>query len=323
MLPVEVQKLIVAHYQAGKRITEIHSIDWRLSDWSEASEEAPEERKDALNRAIRNLTEAAQQNSIRGQARKQGIDRSAMSREMKKRGIKVYRKVIRPFITEAQKVARKRCAQRFWKRYRKSDIPNFVFVDECYVLVGEYFNSQQERCYGKSFELIPDSKHKRLQKSPLKAMICGGVWRDGRTRLIVLPSGLKINQATYQDRCLKPMLCDLKDKLDPREVIFYQGKAPCHVAKTTQSYLEANLPSFIRKNDTPPNSPDLDPLDYGIWSALKARLGKHKIIQNFEQLKKVLIKEWKALPEELIRDTVDSWLGRCRAVENSDGNYVD
>ncbi|GAV05033.1 hypothetical protein RvY_15221 [Ramazzottius varieornatus] len=214
MLPVEVQKLIVSHYQAGKRIPEIHSI---VKSLSKPPKKQSKERKDALNRAIRNLTKAAQQNSIRGQARKQGIDRSAIPREMKKRGIKVYRKVIRPFITEAQKVARKRCAQRFRKRYRKSDIPNFVFVDECYVLVGEYLNSQQERCYGKSFELIPDSKkHKRLQKSPLKAMIFGGN-----------------NQATYQDRCPKPMLYDLKDKLDPREVIFYQDKAPCHVAKET------------------------------------------------------------------------------------------
>ncbi|GAV01186.1 hypothetical protein RvY_11935 [Ramazzottius varieornatus] len=202
MLPVEVQKLIVSYYQAGKRIPEIHSIVKSLCTYytvrnvvqhwirtggyrtgAKPPKKQSKERKDALNRAIRNLTKAAQQNSIRGQARKQGIDRSAIPREMKKRGIKVYRKVIRPFITEAQKVARKRCAQRFRKRYRKSDIPNFVFVDECYVLVGEYLNSQQERCYGKSFELIPDSKkHKRLQKSPLKAMIFGGVWRDGRTR---------------------------------------------------------------------------------------------------------------------------------------------
>ncbi|GAU87556.1 hypothetical protein RvY_00386 [Ramazzottius varieornatus] len=309
---------IRATTKPSKRVLEQATGGYRTG--AKPPKKQPKERKDALNRAIRNLIEAAQQNSIRGQARKQGIDRSAISREMKKRGIKVYRKVIRPFITEAQKVARKRCAQRFRKRYRKSDIPNFVFVDECYVLVEEYFNSQQERCYGKSFELIPDSKkHKRLQKSPLKAMIFGGVWRDGRTRLIVRPSGFKINQATYQDRCLKPMLYDLKDKLDPREVIFYQDKAPCHVAKTTQS-----KPSLVvRKNNNPPNSPDLNPLDYGIWSALKARLGKHKIIRNFEQLRKVLIKKWKALPEELIRDTVDSWLGRCRAVENSDGNYVD
>jgi len=49
----------------------------------------------------------------------------------------------------------------------------------------------------------------------------------------------------------------------PSGFIFHQDSAPAHTACQTQ----ANCTDFIAKDEWPPNSPDLNPLDYHVWGA--------------------------------------------------------
>lgn len=143
-------------------------------------------------------------------------------------------------------------------------------------------------------------------------MIFGGVSREGRTTLIVLPSGFRINQTTYREECLEPMKECLPDDLDSLTTIFLQDKAPCHRAASVQEYLKINFPCFVPFDKWPPNSPDLNVLDYCIWNLLKEAMNKYGLIPNFGKLKALLIKEWAAIPQEAIRASVDSWLTRVR-----------
>jgi hypothetical protein len=63
------------------------------------------------------------------------------------------------------------------------------------------------------------------------------------------------------------------------EWTFQQNGAPGHKAIGTQNFIHANCPDFIlvdthwRNNDGewPPNSPDLNPLDYSVWSILEEK----------------------------------------------------
>jgi len=203
-------------------------------------------------------------------------------------------------------------------------MPNFLFVDECYITVGKYFNHQNQRCYGKSLEEIPGrKKFRQFPKTPLCAMVFAGVSRNGRTPLVVLPSGFKLNQQTYEDECLKSVKNNLPRGMKAEDVIFYQDKAPCHAAGTVQSYLAAIFPCFIPNALMPPNSPDLNVLDYCVWALLKERLLKYGLISNFKKLARILKKEWKLIPHEAIRDAVDSWLSRVRAVEAAGGDHIE
>lgn len=343
MISEDIRKLIVSQHLQGKRCYEIHKMvsnfcgyhtvrnvvqRWNENKTVERNPYPPKkktpERQAMEKRIVFNLCYAQGQNSIRGQARKEGVSRTTVSRILRARGLKVYKKVPRPNLSGDEKSRRKICSGRFRKRFQTRDIPWMIFVDECYVVVGEYFNRQNERCYGKSFDLIPDyKKFKRRKKSPLTAMIFGAVWRGGRSDLVVLPSGFRLNQHTYKEECLIPLLENLPDKMSANKVILYQDKAPCHKAKSVQTFLEANAPCFIRNKEIPPNSPDLNPLDYGIWAALKVALEKHKKVKNFNHLKKLLIKEWSGLPQELLRATIDSWLVRCRRVDSLHGDFFD
>jgi len=49
--------------------------------------------------------------------------------------------------------------------------------------------------------------------------------------------------------------------------IFQQDGAPAHTAHSAQNWLWADCSDFITK-DWPPNSPDLNPLDYHVWGAM-------------------------------------------------------
>ena len=157
----------------------------------------------------------------------------------------------------------------------------------------------------------------------LCAMVFEAVSRGGQLRFIVLKSSFSLSQHTYEDECLIPMLQNLPYGMRAETAIFYQDKAPCHAAGTVQSFLEKEMPCFVRNKDMPPNSPDLNVFDYYIWSYLKERLNKHRMISSFDRLKKILEQEWEAIPQKLIQDSIDSWLSRLREMEKAKGGHIE
>jgi len=258
-------------------------------------------------RMNRLLTTGKTHQSFRSAAKLLEINESTVRYHAEKKGINCYKKRKRNLIPKTQKEMRRYCCMKFRKTYRKSDVADFLFVDECYVTVKKHFNVQNERCYGKSFDLIPDyKKFRELPKTPLSAMIFGAVSREGRSRLVVLKSGFRLNQYTYKDKCLIPLQKRLPYKLNAATAIFYQDKAPCHRAGSVQKHLKKNFPRYVPHELMPPNSPDLSPLDYCVWNELKERLNKHGLISSFNKLKKILKKEWEAIPQAVIQVSVDS-----------------
>ena len=51
-----------------------------------------------------------------------------------------------------------------------------------------------------------------------------------------------------------------------------QDSAPAHRARPTVELLEKEVPDFISPSLWPPNSPDLNPVDYKIWSLVQERV---------------------------------------------------
>ena len=53
---------------------------------------------------------------------------------------------------------------------------------------------------------------------------------------------------------------------------FQQDGAPAHTANTTQQWFREQKIDFISKEQWPLSSPDLNPMDYSVWSILKQKL---------------------------------------------------
>jgi len=109
----------------------------------------------------------------------------------------------------------------------------------------------------------------------------------------------KVNSAYYIGRLLPlPSLVDECTRLLPSGsgYIFQQDGAP---ARATQNWLQTNCPDFIAKDHRPPNSPDLNPLDYHVWGqcwSLEASYHKrHPKPKTITELKEVLQVIWDSL----------------------------
>ena len=84
----------------------------------------------------------------------------------------------------------------------------------------------------------------------------------GQTHLIFVDPGIKINGAYFRDVLLKQeMLPDIRS-ISGDFFIFQQHNAPAHRARETFALLQREVPAFIAPNLWPPNSPDLNPVDF-------------------------------------------------------------
>ena len=97
-------------------------------------------------------------------------------------------------------------------------------------------------------------------------MVSDGVCFGGKGRFHFVDESAKVDSAyRYYVGRLLPSLVDDCTLLLLSGYIFQQDGAPTHTARATQNWRQTNCPDFIAKDQWPPNSPDLNPLDYCVW----------------------------------------------------------
>ena len=77
---------------------------------------------------------------------------------------------------------------------------------------------------------------------------------------------------------------------------------------------------FLDKKHWPPNSPDLNPLDYYYWDAIVSRM-KVDNVTNVEEFKAEICRAAVSVPIEDIKKAVLSFNRRVRKVEELKGGY--
>ena len=100
-------------------------------------------------------------------------------------------------------------------------------------------------------------------------MVSVGVSKLGFTDLISVGPGVKVNGSYYRDVLLSQKLLPV---MREEFFIFQQDSAPGHRARDTVKFLEQITPAFISPDLWPPNSPDLNPVDYKIWGIVQQRV---------------------------------------------------
>ena len=80
------------------------------------------------------------------------------------------------------------------------------------------------------------------------------------------------------------------------DVRTFQGdSAPSHSSTITQNWGKDNLTNFISKDEWPPKSHDLNPMDFSIWAELL-----RKPHSGIPALKRALTEAWRSLPVDTI-----------------------
>ena len=132
------------------------------------------------------------------------------------------------------------------------------------------------------FEVSTTSFHTNIDERQLVAerakfakhvMVSAGVCFSGKGRLLFIPDKTKMN-AKLLNFMLKPCcrnLFKIEDLFGYFCHLASSFNRPAHTAKLAQDWIAANCSEFIGKDEWPPNSPDLNPLNYHVWGAMLER----------------------------------------------------
>ena len=107
--------------------------------------------------------------------------------------------------------------------------------------------------------------------------------------------------------------------------IFQQDGARSHASKYTLSYMEKNLPpnaELLSPDHWPPHSPDLNPMDYSIWSSLAAKVFLVKIC-SVEYLCERLGEAWEQISRDEVDRVIHSFRRRLKACIKAEGKRFE
>jgi len=104
--------------------------------------------------------------------------------------------------------------------------------------------------------------------------------------------------------------------------IFQQASALAHRAHDTINLLERDTPAFISPDLWPPNSPDLNPVDYKVRGVMQHIVYQTKF-KDLDDLKRRLVDVWAGIQQSLIDDAINQWLKCLRTCVQARGKHFE
>jgi len=111
-------------------------------------------------------------------------------------------------------------------------------------------------------------------------MVSVAVSKLGKTDLLFVQPGAKINSVYYCHNVIEQGLLPDVRRLSNDNFLFQQDGAPAHRSQHIVAYLRSHVLEFIEPENWPPNSADLNPVDYSVWG----RCSRWCIVTNFQTL---------------------------------------
>ena len=232
-----------------------------------------------------------------------------------------------PLLTKQQRQKRLQFAKGH-KNLTEKDWENFFVSDEepFFLFIRPYLQN----------DVVWDSQESQVPKAPqvkncANAMVWGGMSVKALTRLHFVPAGKTVTANYYVNTILEK---NLKHCLNRRRttgsvtenkmvenvgsVILQQDGTAAHTSKLAQEWCSDNLPNFIRKDEWPGNSADLNPIE-NLRPILKVEVYKGQEPTTMKPLRRKLQNAWSNLSQETLESLVHSMPKRIKAVLNERG----
>jgi len=190
---------------------------------------------------------------------------------------------------------------------------NFIFfTDEKIFTVAAPTNSQNDRL-GTRKKAVDEKRLVRTRLTFCKSvMVSVGVSKLGCTA-----------REYYRNNLLgQKLLPDMCQLSQDEYFVFQQDGAPAHRARDIITFLERQTPNFIPPTLWPLNLPDLNPVDYSIWSVLQEKVYRSKIT-DVDELKTRLIDEWAQFDQSIIDAAISQWRRRLSACVRERGAHFE
>jgi len=265
--------------------------------------------------------EASPTTSIRKLAKELNVSRTTISKAVKNLGAYSYVRRRRQLLSEKTKQARVKKGKLllWWLKKNRLDTVK-IFSDKKLFTVDQSRNSRNDRYLAYHIE---DVHPINQTKHPASVMVLGVVASDGsRMPPYFFPKGLKITTEVYLD-VLKTVVKPWVESTFPNsKYVWQQDSAPAHKAKRTQQWCKKNFQDFWPWSKWPPSSPDLNPLDYGIWGYLESKACATPQ-RSVDDLKSAVIEQWTNMPESFVKKTCKAFRPRLEAMLKADGGHFE
>lgn len=219
----------------------------------------------------------------------------------------------KPYISEANRKKR----LEFAKRYIA--MPNdfwstILFTDETKINLfgsdGRQIVWRKPNSALKQANIIPTVKH-----GGGNVLLWGSMAASGAGSIEFINTNM--DKMLYLEILKKNMKHDVEKLGISNNFHFQQDNDPKHTARIVQEWLLYNAGKLLK---TPPQSPDLNPIEH-LWKEIKNRLeGVH--CSNKEELKKNIMLEWRKIPSTFTKKLVDSMPRRLQAVIDANGGHT-
>ena len=163
-------------------------------------------------------------------------------------------------------------------------------------------------------------------------MVWGAMTSTCLSELHIVPQNMSINAEYYQKNILNENLVPMLNRnrstgpLTVRkcpekksEMTFMQDGARCHTGHTTLQWLHDHEIKFWGKDEWPPNSPDLNPIE-NLWSILEETMKSEKKQPiDIKDLEKLLKRDLRKIILETMQNLVTSMQYWVREVVKNEG----
>ena len=273
------KSIISLHQQNRRQIEIVRLLNVSKSVVSKAIKRCKElgHTKDlpANRKLIRDRIRQNFRRSMRQMAREIGIDkhnvRHIVQKELKLKSLKLQKA---QHLDDKKCETRKQRCQRLLRERGAQFQRKVLFSDEKFFSVEQPHNVQNDRVLASgSSEINKKGRIVSRTQIPAGVMVWAGVSFLGKTELIFVENGIKINANNYVTDILQAVVLLWTQQTYPNQNwIFQQDSAPAHRTRTTQEFCKNKFPAFWSPQQWPPYSPDLNQLDYAIWGILEAKI---------------------------------------------------
>ena len=160
-------------------------------------------------------------------------------------------------------------------------------------------------------------------KYPATVMVFGVVSSEGH----IMPPhifevGLKVNTKVYLGVLKSVVIPWCNQVVGGRPWVWQQDSVPAHKSKETQAWLQKECYDFVPISHWPPSSPDLNSLDYFIWSCVEniTNMTSHNTKAS---LIAAIRRVFAELPPALVEKACSQFRIRIEAMIEAEGGYIE
>lgn len=262
--------------------------------------------------------------SMRKMAQELGMKRETVRVIVRKKlGLRSYKISRAHFLSDAAKAKRLQKCRPMLRLVAGGRLNKVLFTDEKIFTISPAHNRQNYRqLLRKGQQKTAAAKIAERRHFPASVMVWAGICATGKTPLVFIDRNVKINAAIYQQIVLRDVLEPWATRHFGQDgFTLQQDWAPAHSARTTIAVCEDLFPGFWGKDVWPSSSPDLNAMDYSVWSILDEKLSRFRY-NNVEALKAALERAWDEITVEQCATIVGNFRKRVKkCIEVKGSNF--